>query len=65
MIDGLVLFGVLIGFTGWIIHYIFIITAMFSKEKWSILVDYNKYHEGILEFIMIIIIIWIYIIILF
>ncbi len=61
--ENLILLGILLGFLGWIIHYIFIISAMFSKEKWVIWVDYNKYHEGYLEVIMISIIIVLYIII--
>ena len=61
--ENLILLGILLGFLGWIIHYIFIISAMFSKEKWVIWVDYNKYHEGYLEVIMISVVIVFYIII--
>ena len=64
MIDKLIFLGLLLGFMGWILHYIFIITAIFSKEKWLIWVHYNKYHEGMLEFIGITGIIIVYIIIL-
>jgi len=61
--ENLILIGIILGFVGWIIHYIFIITAMFSKEKWFIWVDYNKYHEGYLEVIMISVVIMFYVII--
>ena len=54
----------IIGFAGWVVHYIFIITAVFSKEKWLIWIDYNIYHEGWFEVILITIIICFYIIVL-
>jgi len=62
--NDLILLGLILGFTGWLLHFIFIITAMFSKPiKWFIWVDYNKYHEGYLEVILISMITGLYIII--
>jgi len=61
--NDLIFVGLVFGLVGWLLHFIFIMTAMFSKIKWFIWVDYNKYHEGYLEVILISMVIGLYIII--
>ncbi len=46
--------GLIIGITSLIVHLIFIIFSLFSDEKWTVEIYYNKFHEGIFEMIFLI-----------
>ena len=52
----LVVFAVIMGIAGWIVHLIFILASLKSKKKGLIEIYYNQYHELYPEIILIIII---------
>jgi len=45
----------IMGICGWILHLIFILTSIRSEDKWTVLIDYNRLHEGKVEVILIVI----------
>ncbi len=57
MINVLIALGLIIGLSSLIVHLLFITISFFSEEKWTIEIYYNKFHEGIIEMVFLIILI--------
>ena len=53
----LVVFALIMGVSGWIVHLFFILMSLFSKKKGLIEIYYNKYHELYPEIIVMIVLI--------
>ena len=46
-------FAAILGLMGWIVHLLFIIQSLRSKKRWTLYIDYNTMHEGVLEILLI------------
>ena len=53
----IILLSLILGVIGWGMHLFFMCIAFMSKKRWTLYIDYNQFHEAIIEFIVIIILI--------
>lgn len=54
MFDKLIISALFFGLMGWFVHLLFIIQSLRSKKRWTLEIDYNTKHEGVIEILLII-----------